>query len=165
MNSFSNSQNHLAETTAATKRLERAIMLAAGDFSLILACCNSLHKQQQILNLFTESSAFNIQEIILQSTDETLYTTINNKIGTVHPEALMIRGLESVAAINQLITSTNLMRDEFRKTFDFPIVLWVNDEILNKLVWLAPDFKNWSANTIRFDIPHHQLINSPVLIA
>ncbi|MBD2360446.1 hypothetical protein H6G36_04445 [Anabaena minutissima FACHB-250] len=165
MNSLSNSQNHLAETTAATKRLERAIMLAAGDFSLILACCNSLQKQQQILNLFTESSAFKIPDIILQPTDETLYTTITKKIGTVHPEALMIRGLESVVAINQLITSTNMMRDEFRKTFNFPVVLWLNDEILNKLVWLAPDLKNWAANTIRFDLPHHQLINNPVLIA
>lgn len=165
MKIFSNSQDHLAATTAATKRLERAIILAAGDFALILACCNSPQKQRQILNLFTASSAFKMQEIALKPTDETLYTTIKNKIDAVHPEVLMITGLESVVSINQLITSTNMMRDEFRKTFHFPVVLWVNEDILNKLVWLAPDLKNWSANTIRFDLPQQQLMNNSVLTA
>ncbi|MCF4967016.1 hypothetical protein [Nostoc sp. CMAA1605] len=165
MKTLINSPDHLAQTTAATQRLERAIMLAAGDFALILACCNSPQKQQQILNLLTPSSALKIQEIVLQATDETLYTTIQDKIGNLHPEVLMITGLESVVAINQLIASTNIMRDEFRKSFHFPVVLWLNDEILNKLVWLAPDLKNWSANTIRFDFPQHQLIDNPILIA
>ena len=72
----------------------------------------------------------------------------------------MVRGLESVVAINQLIISTNIMRDEFRKQFRFPLVLWVNDEILCKLVWLAPDFKDWAASTIRFDLPTNQLVES-----
>lgn len=165
MTPFSNSPDHLPEITAATKRLERSIMLAAGDFALILACCNSPQTQQQILNVLTASSTLKIEDIILKPTEITLYKTIKNNIGTVHPEVVMIRGLESVVAINQLITSTNIMRDEFRKTFHFPVVLWLNDEILHKLIWLAPDLKNWSANTIRFDLSHNQLIDHPVLFA
>jgi hypothetical protein len=50
------------------------------------------------------------------------------------------------------------MRDEFRKQFQFPLVLWVNDEILRKLLLLAPDLKDWAATTIRIDLPDHVLV-------
>jgi hypothetical protein len=165
MNSLSNPQDNPANITAATKKLARAIAVAHGEFSLILACCNSVKKQQQVLTSLKQSASVNIQEIMLLPTDETLYTTITTTLGTHHPEALMIMGLESVAAINQLITSANIMRDEFRKTFHCPVVLWVNEEILQKLVWLAPDLKNWAANTIKFDVPHPQFVENSVLSA
>ena len=43
---------------------------------------------------------------------------------------------------------TNQMRDEFRRSFSFPLVLWVNDEIVQKLIKLAPDFYNWASTPI-----------------
>lgn len=165
MKSLGNSQNNQAVSTAAIQRLARAVMVATGEFALILACCNSVNTQQQILSLLKEFSAVNIQEITLSPSVETLYTTITNTIGTSQPEALVVQGLESVVAINQLVISTNLMRDEFRKNFRFPLVLWVNDEILSKLVWLAPDLKNWAASTIRFDVSNNQLTENPVMSA
>ncbi|MEH1907151.1 MAG: hypothetical protein V7L05_23250 [Nostoc sp.] len=156
MISLSNSENG----TAATKRLARAMMVSGGEFSLLLACCNSVPRQQQVLNLLREFSSADIHQVLLSSAADTLYTAITTAIGTTQPEALMVRGLESVVAINQLIISTNIMRDEFRKQFRFPLVLWVNDEILCKLVWLAPDFKDWAASTIRFDVPQNQFVES-----
>ncbi|BAT54700.1 WD-repeat protein [Nostoc sp. NIES-3756] len=165
MNSLNNPQDLLTDIKVATKRLERAIIVSGGEFSLILACSNSVKKQQQILSYLTASSLINIQEITLSPTDETLYTTVKSVLGTAQPEALMILGLESVEAINQLILSTNMMRDEFRKSFHFPVVLWLNDEILQKLIWLAPDLKNWAANTIRFDVAQKQLIETTALSA
>ncbi|MCC5640565.1 hypothetical protein LC593_32995 [Nostoc sp. CHAB 5844] len=162
MNSTNNSRDSLSNSAAA-ERLARAIKVASGEFSLILVCCDSIPKQQQILKFFKELSSVAIQEIRLSPTDETLYTTITNTIGISHPEALMVHGLESVIAIHQLLISTNLMRDEFRKTFHFPVVLWVNDEVLSQLVWLAPDLKNWAATTIRFDISHSKLIENQAL--
>ncbi|MHC5935296.1 hypothetical protein [Nostoc sp.] len=156
MISLSNSENG----TAATKRLARAMMVSGGEFSLLLACCNSVQRQQQVLNLLREFSSADIHQVLLSSAADTLYTAITTAIGTTQPEALMVRGLESVVAINQLIISTNIMRDEFRKQFRFPLVLWVNDEILCKLVWLAPDFKDWAATTIRFDVPQNQFVES-----
>ncbi|MEH2299703.1 hypothetical protein [Nostoc sp.] len=160
MISLSNSENSTVSSTAATKRLARAIMVSGGEFSPILAYCNGVERQQQVLNVLTEFSSADIQEILLSPAADTLYTAITTAIGATQPEALMVRGLESVVEINQLIISTNIMRDEFRKQFRFPLVLWVNDEILCKLVWLAPDFKDWAASTIRFDIPHNQLVES-----
>ncbi|MEH1867881.1 MAG: hypothetical protein V7K69_23170 [Nostoc sp.] len=160
MISLSNLENDTVSSTASTKRLARAMMVSDGEFALILACCNSVERQQQVLNLLTEFSSTDIHEISLSPTTETLYTAITSAIGATQPEALMVRGLESVVEINQLIISTNMMRNEFRKQFRFPLILWVNDEILRKLVWLAPDFKDWAASTIRFDVSHNQLVES-----
>jgi hypothetical protein len=160
MNSVNTSQNTQANNLTTVQRLTRAITVASGEFSLILACCDSVTKQQEILNLLKEFSTVAIQAIKLAPTDETLYTTITNSIGVCHPEGLIVSGLESVVEINQLLISTNLMRDEFRKNFHFPLVLWVNNEILRKLVWLAPDFKNWASTTIRVDVPENTLIQN-----
>jgi hypothetical protein len=164
MVSLVNSRNSTANTTAI-QRLARAIALSQGQFSLLLLCCNSVTRQQQILSLLKEFSAADIKELVVPASAETLYTVISNKLDSIKPEALMVRGLESVDQINQLIISTNLMRDEFPKQFDFPLMLWVNDEILRKLVWLAPDLKDWAASTIRFDVPDYHFHNSSNHIA
>ncbi len=101
MTILSDSQDSKVSTSIATSRLARAMMVAAGEFSLILACCNSITEQKQVVNLLNESSSVEIQEIMIPSTAETLYTTITNLIGDAQPEALIIRGLESVEGINQ----------------------------------------------------------------
>jgi hypothetical protein len=163
MFSLVNASKAAIDYTAATRTLARAITVSSGEFSLVLACCNSLQRQRDAITLLREFSSTNFKQIILSPTSDTLYSTIVAAIEGNNPEAVMIRGLESVIAINNLIVSTNLMRDELRKQFDFPLVLWVNDEILRKLVWLAPDLKDWAASTIRFDAinsqrkHHHQL--------
>ncbi|MBF1990222.1 hypothetical protein CBP27_14915 [Fischerella thermalis WC542] len=150
-------QDDNTSTTAAIARLARAITLSQGQFSLLLVCCNSSNKQQ-LMSLLNEFLPIAIAQLSLPASAQTLYTTISSAIGSNHPEALIVDGLESVVAINQLIISTNLMRDEFRKQFQFPLVLWVNDEILRKLLLLAPDLKDWAATTIRIDLPDHVLV-------
>jgi hypothetical protein len=165
MFSLVNSQDSMKDTYSAIRRLTRAIALSDGQFSLLLACCNSIGKQQQVLSLLEEFSTANIQEICIPEEAQTLYTTIATQLDCSEPEALVVSGLESVAAINQLIISTNLMRDEFPKHFQFPLILWVNDEILRKLVWLAPDLKDWAASTIRFDVPDYQFTEQHPLSA
>ncbi|AFZ01847.1 hypothetical protein [Calothrix sp. PCC 6303] len=152
MFSLVNASKTTIECTTATRTLARAIAVSCGEFSLLLACCNSLQRQRDAVSLLKEFSSTNIRQITLSPTSDTLYSTIVKNLDGKNPEALMIHGLESVIAINNLIASTNLMRDELRKKFDFPLVLWVNDEILRKLVWLAPDLKDWAASTIRFDV-------------
>ncbi|MBO3459718.1 hypothetical protein G7B40_033760 [Aetokthonos hydrillicola Thurmond2011] len=164
MISLFDSQDSRVNTTGTIKRLARAIMVSQGQFSLVLACCNSTTKQQQILRSLKEFATVDIQQIALPPSAQTLYTTLKNLLGSTQPKALLVKGLESVDALNQVIISTNLMRDEFKKQFEFPVVLWVNDEILRKLIWLAPDLKNWAACTIRFDAqPNQQFIKKQVV--
>jgi WD40 repeat protein len=74
--------------------------------------------------------------------------------------ALCILGLESVTSLEDLLTSTNQVRDEFRKRLSFPLILWVNDEVLQKLVRFAPDFASWASTPIKFEIATSELIDS-----
>jgi WD40 repeat protein/tetratricopeptide (TPR) repeat protein len=74
--------------------------------------------------------------------------------------ALMVSGLESVVNLDNLLAATNQVRDEFRKKFPFPLVLWVNDEVLHKLVRLAPDFYSWAGVPIHFAIATNTLIET-----
>ncbi|MGK7920344.1 MAG: hypothetical protein AB4080_10115 [Trichodesmium sp.] len=105
-------------------------------------------------------SSVEIQTIVLPKTVKTLYTTINQQLEKVpEPLPLMIFDLEKVEAIDELLTSTNQVRDEFRKQFFFPLVLWITDELLGKLIRLAPDFKSWAAATIKFELATSDLIN------
>ena len=73
--------------------------------------------------------------------------------------ALLIVGLESVVAIEELLTSTNQVRDEFRKRLTFPLILWVNDQVLQKLMRLAPDFASWAATPLKFELTTTELVN------
>ncbi len=106
-----------------------------------------------------------IQEIILHPSVNTLFTTILTAIEEPPPPALMVFGLESVVAIEQVLTATNLVRDEFPKHFPFPLILCINDELLQKLIRLAPDFKSWAANPIRFEDPKSQSLDMAAITA
>ncbi len=46
-----------------------------------------------------------------------------------------------------MLSATNQVREEFRKRFNFPIVLWVTDEVLPQLVRSASDFESWATTT------------------
>ena len=108
------------------------------------------------MNQLKTHSCVRIQELTVHPSVNTLFTTILTTLEEPPPSALMVFGLESVVAIDQVLGATNLVRDEFRKQFPFPVVLWINDEILQKLIRLAPDFKSWAAPPIRFEDPKKQ---------
>lgn len=137
------------------KSLERAIAMSQNQFSLILVCCNQQSLRRKTVKQLKEISSIQIAEITLHPSVNTLFTTIDTAVEG-QPQALMVFGLESVTEIEQVLTATNLVRNEFPKQFPFPLVLWINDEILQKLIRLAPDLKSWAANPIRFEIPTNQ---------
>lgn len=135
----------------AINTLARAIRLSLGQFSLILARCNYIGLRDQMVQQLHQVSSVEIYELRLPISVKTLYTTIRAELGEQQPQALMILGLESVMSIDQVLTSTNQIREEFRKSFAFPLVLWVNDDLLQRLIHLAPDFKSWAATSIKFE--------------
>jgi len=148
------------------KALDRALFFSQGEFSLVLVRCNYQSLQQRVLRRLRKQAQdrYTIRELELPSSATTLYTTIQNyehrtpcPSGLSHP-ALIVFGLESVDALEDLLTSSNQVRDEFRKRLPFPLVLWVNDEVLEKLVKFAPDFASWAAAPIKFEITTDELI-------
>ncbi len=142
------------------KKLIRSITNSQGHFALILARCNYCSLRDQMVQQIKAECQVEIRELHLSKSIKTLYTTIEANLGDQLPQALMIFGLELVDAIDQVLISTNQVREEFRKNFQFPIVIWVNDEIFQKLIQLMPDFKSWTGNSIKFKIATNQLINN-----
>lgn len=146
--------------------LVRAIALSQGQFSLILVRCNYASLQQQMFSRLEKLcrerlslQGSQLRSLVLPTTTTTLYTTIKEELGPTQPVAVTIAGLESVVAIDEVLTSSNQVRDEFRKSFTFPLVLWVTEEVLASLIRFAPDFKSWAATSIKFEMGTNCLLD------
>ena len=129
--------------------LVRALRLSQGYFSFILVNCNSLALRQQIVDRLQATCAVKPRQLFLPESTTTLYRTIAAEVDGEQPPALMILGLEAVQPIDRLLVSTNLLCSEFSKKFSFPVVFWVTDELLRKIIRTAPDLYN-RMTTIRF---------------
>ena len=132
--------------------------MSQGQFSLILLRCNYSAMREEIVQKLRENSGIEIREIVLPTSVKTLYTTIETEIADSQPPALMVFGLESVSAIDRLLTSTNYVREEFRNNFPFPVVLWVTDKILKKLIRLVTDIETWTT-TVEFVLSPDELVD------
>ncbi|EGJ31662.1 MULTISPECIES: hypothetical protein [Moorena] len=138
--------------------LSRAIMFSQGEFALILVRCNYELFRKQIWQYVREITELTIGELILNKSSQTLFSNIftTQQYGTT--SALMVSGLESVDGINQVLLSANQVRDELPKCLTCPLVVWVTDKGLQKLIRLAPYFKNWATTSIRFELTIDQLL-------
>jgi hypothetical protein len=138
--------------------LVRTITLSQGEFSLIFLRCNYANLRQRMVERLHQISPVHIRKITLPASVKTLYTNIREQLLDEEPPALMVFGLESVKNIDIVLTSANQVREEFRKNFPFPILLWVNDSVLQKFIRLATDLENW-ATIIEFENPTDELVN------
>ena len=129
------------------------------EFKLILARCNYLRLRSGLVKRLQALTDIEIQVLRLQRSDKTLYAKIHSQIKDKQPEALMVFNLESVYDIAQMFSVTNQVREEFRKHFHFPVVLWVTDEVLHQLLHSASDFESW-ATSIEFYLSTPELIKS-----
>lgn len=155
----------IAKNQESLESIARSLKLSQGQFSLIVARCNYAMLRQEMVRELREIvrvSGAEIREIFLPPFVETLYTTLENYTQKEYnPQkqwALMVLGLEGVKAIDKLLTSTNTVREEFRKNFPFPVVVWANDAISKKLIRLVPDIESW-ATTYEFSLSPEQLID------
>ncbi|MDZ8237649.1 MAG: hypothetical protein RMZ69_10835, partial [Nostoc sp. ChiQUE01a] len=151
-------ENLAFDNEGSLQTLVRAITFSQGQFSLIILRCNYVALRQRIVERLHQISPVEICEITLPASVKTLYTNIREQLGDEQPPALMIFGLESVKDIDTVLTSANQVREEFRKNFPFPILLWVNDSVLQKFIRLATDLENW-ATIIEFENPTDELVN------
>ncbi|WP_392535777.1 hypothetical protein [Nostoc sp. C117] len=151
-------ENSPFDNERSLQTLVRTITLSQGEFSLIFLRCNYADLRQQMVERLHQISPVRIREITLPPSVKTLYTNIREQLEDEQPPALMVFGLESVKNIDTVLTSANQVREEFRKNFPFPILLWVNDSVLQKFIRLAADLENW-ATIIEFENPTDELVN------
>ncbi|NEP81562.1 MAG: hypothetical protein F6K17_23410 [Okeania sp. SIO3C4] len=142
-------KNKVEYNERSLRALARALTMSEGDFSLILVRCNSPELREQILEKLKKEYPVEYQELALDNSSETLYSSINQKLGAISPKALMVKSLESVNTLDRLLIAANLVRNKFQN-FHFPLVLWVTDEMHKKLIRVAPDFQSW-ASAISFN--------------
>ncbi|MEH2144865.1 hypothetical protein [Nostoc sp.] len=151
-------ENLAFDNESSLQTLVRTITLSQGEFSLILLRCNYAALRQRMVQRLHQLSPVHIHEITLPASVKTLYTNIREQLGNEQPLTLMIFGLESVKDTDTVLTSANQVREEFRKNFPFPILLWVNDSILQQFIRFATDLENW-ATIIEFQNPTDELVN------
>ncbi|MBW4599204.1 MAG: hypothetical protein KME29_06205 [Calothrix sp. FI2-JRJ7] len=155
---MSNIEDINVENEQSLKTLVRTIRLSQGQFSLVLLRCNYTGLQQRITARLDELSPIKISKLSLQPSVKTLYTTILEGIGDEAPFSLMVSGLNTVEDLDNLLTSANQVREEFRKNFAFPLLVWVNDQVLQKFIKLATDLENW-ATVIQFNCISDELVS------
>ncbi|NEO14911.1 MULTISPECIES: tetratricopeptide repeat protein [unclassified Moorena] len=141
------------------RMLARAIAFSQGQFSLILARCNYQSLRQRLTQQLTERYQIKFHSRALASSATNLYSNVQAELTSILPDALIVHNLELVRDIDRLLVSTNNARDEFRKTFPFPLVLWVTDQVQHKLRRVAPDFTSWAATPIGFEMATDELID------
>ncbi len=180
-------QQHLDVITYnknALNNLRRAIVLGQGQFSLILARANYQRLQRLLIEESEESlqlyqvvispNATSLRAVIeattLSESPDLSSETSSEPSPDPSPEqaqAAMVTGLEKISTIEReggaspierLLKSANLGRDELPKRFPYPVVLWVNDSVLQQLNRYAPDLKSFAATPIRFEYPAPALI-------
>ena len=141
---------------SSIRQLIRAITLSQGEFSLILACCSYKIVTQHIVEEIRNQSSMGLREITLEPTTQTLLTTLMDQLQGDKPDAVMVFGLESVLDLEQLLITTKRNVEEFN-SFSCPLILWVTDEVLHKMIRVAPDLHN-RATSLEFLIETDELI-------
>lgn len=134
------------------RQLSRAIHLSKGQFSLILASCESRRLRRQLTKQLQADSPEPISVLTLHPAAKTLLTTLKTNLKNREPSALMVFGLESVIDVERLLAASNLGREELRRHFPFPVVLWVNEQLRQQLRRISPDLRNWASTPIQFEV-------------
>ncbi len=155
----------------ALNNLRRAVVLGQGQFSLVLARVNYQQLREILIEELSEQLQLSI--VPLPPTTTRLRAAIATALETDLPaavrsigqnppaQAIMVTGLEDIhpVQLEDLLKAANLGRDDLPKTFETPVVLWVNDTLLQQLNRFAPDLKSFAATPIRFEYPVGSLID------
>ena len=137
------------EDDRALKTLARSISLSQNRFSLTFV--RTAYPKAHILSLLHERYNLVPNTLDIPTEATQLYPIVQTYWDTCdkrHISALSIAGLDTVTHLDELLVATNHVRNEFQQHFTVPIILWVNDEIIQKLIKLAPDFYNWASAPI-----------------
>ncbi|MDJ1184982.1 eIF2A-related protein [Roseofilum casamattae] len=161
----SSDSNTFIDNQRSLTRLARSISLSQGQFSLVLVRCNYPNLKERVLQRLPEILAARspilspIRLLHLAPETTNLYRAVKLNLNQATPSysALFVLGLESITNRQELLVSTNVIRDEFRKQLHCPLVLWANDTGLTHILQLAPDLANFAANPISFDLTTEEL--------
>lgn len=150
--------NISSEMEDAIQELSLLLDIYENTFTLLLARCNYANLRDRAIARLIEISSAPIRQVSIEATTPSIYQLIQPDDSTAITP-LMVTGLELSHNVDGLVKGLNQIREEFRKNCHFPIVLWINDDVLKRMIRVAPDFESWTT-TIEFAIAGHDLKDS-----
>ncbi|HSM81879.1 MAG TPA: tetratricopeptide repeat protein, partial [Nodosilinea sp.] len=131
--------------------LLRLLTLCRGEFGLILAVCNGSALRQQLIEQVYQQRPYPLTRLALAPGTQSLYRAITEAMQADPAEAVMVTNLEALPNVDQLLGGANQIREEFRR-LQQPLVLWITDQGLQRLMRDTPDLYSW-ADTVEFATP------------
>jgi hypothetical protein len=146
-----------ADKQATLKRLLRAIALSEGDFALLLARCNSVEVRDRLVADLKAQLGSGLYDRHVTDADGVVnLVDILDEVGE-GTQVISVTGLETSPHLHDILALANNAREEFRKRFKFPLVLWVTDEVEAELRRRSPDLASWAAPPFDFALDRAEL--------
>ena len=144
----------------ALNNLTRALTLGRGQFSLILVRCNYSRLTQLLLRELSQRLQFHVVELTTstRSLPEAMRDSQSSQESS--PAAMMVTGFAQVDTLDVLFKAANVGRNVLLAQFPYPVVLWMNDKVLQQLTLSAADLKSFAAVPIQIDYPIQPLIEA-----
>lgn len=148
-----------AQNEAALEELTSAIVFGQGadTITLLLVRCNYARLRDQMVEqlgqrLAAEELQGPVQVLRLGTNDDNLYAQLQTMQGR-KPGAVLVLGTEQLVSLEAFLVELNKRREEFRREFPFPLVLWFTDEGYRLLSQFANDFESIAGGeTIEFTL-------------
>ncbi len=150
--------NISSEMEDAIQELSLLLDIYENTFTLLLARCNYANLRDRAIARLCEISSMPIRQVGIEATTSSIYQLIQPE-GSTATTSIMVTGIELSGNVDGLVKSLNQIREEFRKNCHFPIVLWINDDVLKRMIRVAPDFESWTT-TIELAIAGNDLKES-----
>ncbi|MEM6840562.1 MAG: hypothetical protein AAF609_27490, partial [Cyanobacteria bacterium P01_C01_bin.120] len=150
--------DNTAHNEAALAELASAIAFGQGadTITLLLVRCNYVKLRDHMVTallekLQTEDLQGPVHLLPLAAAEHNLYAQIHTVAQEQRPGAVVVVGTETVTALAPLLVEMNKRREDFRRDFPFPLVLWFTDDGYRQLSDHANDFESIAGGeTIEF---------------
>jgi tetratricopeptide (TPR) repeat protein len=140
---------HSPHNEAALEELTSAVAFGQGadTITLLLVRCNYGDLRERMVaalvaRLAAEDLDGPIHTLRLAPQDSNLYAQVRAVAAEQRPGAVLVLGTEGVDALDVLLVEMNKRREEFRRDFPFPLVLWFTDDGYRQLSNYANDFES-----------------------
>ncbi len=145
------------EREAVLQRLLRSITLSIGDFALLLARCNSIEVRDRLVVDLQAQLGDRLYDRHVTEADRVLNLVDILDEVPEETEVISITGLEASPHLHDILALANNAREEFRKRFKCPLVLWVTDEVEAQIRRRSPDLASWAAPSFNFGLELDEL--------
>jgi tetratricopeptide (TPR) repeat protein len=129
----------------AIEELAWTLNASRGEFKLVIVRCNYAQLRDRAIVALRER----VENVAVWMMPAETTTLLEGIRVCAKPEtvAVMVVGLDGATGLDELLSATNRIREEFRSACPFPVMLWVTDAGLRSLMRSAPDFESWGTTT------------------